>query len=329
MRNSTEMEIDPLSDVLRLVKAEPTVTGGFTAGGPWAIRFPARDKVKFFGVVKGQCWVSFDDGSEAIKFETGDVGLLAEQRPFVLSSAPDVTPVDAVTLFSGAGRTTALIGDGSAFEHFGGHVLFDPVQASLVRNVLPTWIHIRAATPEALAFRTLFSQLVIERADPRPGGQLAVTQLTQLLFLHILRAHLQSGGPLATGWLRALADARIAPALRLMHGSPDCAWGLEALARACGMSRTSFAAHFKEAAGVPPLTYLTDWRMRLAEQALRDTTTPMAGIAQKLGYASESAFSNAFKRVTGRSPGTFRRSSPALPSSPLVRSPADQGLDWT
>jgi hypothetical protein len=134
MRDSTEMEIDPLSDVLRLIKAEPTVTGGFTAGGPWAIRFPARDKVKFFGVVRGECWARVEDRGEAVKFETGDVGLLAEQRPFVLSSAPSVTPVDAVTLFSGAGRTTAVIGDGSAFEHFGGHVLFDPAQASLVRK---------------------------------------------------------------------------------------------------------------------------------------------------------------------------------------------------
>jgi AraC-like DNA-binding protein len=329
MRDSAEMEIDPLSDVLRLIKAEPTVTGGFTAGGPWAIRFPPRDKVKFFGVVRGECWARFEDGGEAVKFETGDVGLLAEQRPFVLSSAPSVTPVDAVTLFSGAGRTTAVIGDGSAFEHFGGHVLFDPAQASLVRNVLPAWIHIRATSPEAVAFRALFSQLVIERADARPGGQLASTQLTQLLFIHILRAHLKSGGPMAAGWLRALADVRIAPALRLMHGAPDRPWGLEELARACGMSRTTFASHFRETAGVPPLTYLTDWRMRLAEQVLRETTTPIASIARRLGYASESAFSNAFKRVTGRSPKTCRRSDQPSASSSLDPTAAEVGLGWT
>jgi AraC-like DNA-binding protein len=329
MRDSTEMEIDPLSDVLRLMKAEPTVTGGFTAGGPWAIRFPARDKIKFFGVVRGECWAQFDDGGAAVKFETGDVGLLAEQRSFVLSSAPDVPPVDAVTLFSGAGRTTAVIGDGSEFEHFGGHVLFDPAQASLVRSVLPAWVHIRAKSPEAVAFRALFSQLVIERAGAGPGRQLASTQLTQLLFIHVLRAHLKSGGPMATGWLRALADARIAPALRLMHRSPDRPWSLEELARACGMSRTTFASHFREIAGVPPLTYLTEWRMRLAEQALRETATPMASIAQRLGYASESAFSNAFKRVTGRSPRTCRRSDQVPASSSLYHSAAEVGLGWT
>jgi AraC-like DNA-binding protein len=323
------MEIDPLSDVLRLVKAEPTVTGGFTAGGPWAIRFPARDKVKFFGVVRGECWAHVEDGGGAVKFETGDVGLLAEQRSFVLSSERSVTPVDAVTLFSGAGRTTAVIGDGSTFEHFGGHVLFDPAQASLVRSVLPAWIHIRATSPEAIAFRALFSQLLIERADARPGGQLASTQLTRLLFIHILRAHLKSGSPMSAGWLRALSDARIAPALRLMHGSPDRTWGLEDLAGACNMSRTTFASHFRDAAGVPPLTYLTEWRMRLAEQALRETTTPMASIARRLGYASESAFSNAFKRVTGKSPKTCRQSHLAVTQSPLDPSNFESGLGWT
>jgi len=134
---------------------------------------------------------------------------------------------------------------------------------------------------------------------------------------------------MAAGWLRALADARIAPALRLMHGSPDHSWGLEDLARACGMSRTTFAGHFKEAAGVPPLTYLTDWRMHLAEQALRETAAPMANIAQRLGYASESAFSNAFKRVTGKSPKNCRRPDLPVTPSPLDPLTSEAGLGWT
>ena len=110
------------------------------------------------------------------------------------------------------------------------------------------------------------------------------------------------------GWLRALADPRVAPALRLMHGHPDRAWHLEELARSCAMSRTSFALHFRNVAGVAPLTYLAEWRMRLAERALREEKTPVASVARSLGYTSESAFSNAFKRIIGISPTAYRTS---------------------
>jgi AraC-like DNA-binding protein len=98
-----------------------------------------------------------------------------------------------------------------------------------------------------------------------------------------------------------------------MHESPVRSWGLKELARACGMSRMTFVSRFREAAGVPPPTYRSDWRIRVAEQALREAATPIAKIAQRLGYASESVFSNAFKRVTGRSPKTFRRSDQPRP----------------
>ncbi len=104
----------------------------------------------------------------------------------------------------------------------------------------------------------------------------------------------------------ARSDPRLAPALRLMHGDPGRDWHLEDLARAAAMSRTSFAFHFKRTAGVAPLTYLTEWRMHLAERALREEDTPVAVLARSLGYASESAFSNAFKRATGSAPKRYR-----------------------
>jgi AraC-like DNA-binding protein len=93
--------------------------------------------------------------------------------------------------------------------------------------------------------------------------------LAQLLFIQLLRAHLAASGPLDAGWLRALGDPRIAPALRLMHGEPGRNWPLTELAKACAMSRTTFATHFKAVAGVPPLTYLADWRMRLTGRVWR------------------------------------------------------------
>jgi len=315
------MSADPFSDILRLTQAQSLVTGGFTASGPWALRFPAPDKIKFFAVVKGHCWVTLEGLPEPARFDTGDVGLLAAPRTSVLASEPGLEPVDAMGLFSGSGNHWAQIGDGSEFAHIGGHVLLDATSGPLLREALPPWIHIRASSAHATAFSWLLDQLVQERAAPQPGGLLASAQLSQLLFIQILRAHLQDAPPLQAGWLRALGDPRIAPALRLMHNDPARDWHLQDLARACAMSRTTFATHFKAQAGVAPLTYLTDWRMRLAERELaEDGNKPIGSIAQALGYTSESAFSNAFKRVTGRSPTACRQAARAGTASTLATS---------
>jgi AraC-like DNA-binding protein len=319
LRESTRMSPDPFSEILRFTHAESLVTGGFTAGGPWAIRFPAPEKIKFFAVVKGQCWVQIDGEPEPFHFETGDVGLMAARRSFILASTPDVAPVEAMALFSGAGRSTAQLGDGKDFAYLGGHVMLDPTSGRLLADVLPPWIHIQAASPQATAFRWLLDQLVEERAAELPGAQLASAQLAQLLFIQILRAHLKTATVMPAGWLRALADPRVASALRLMHSDPGRSWHLEELAKACAMSRTTFAFHFRTVAGVAPLTYLTQWRMRLAERTLREQATPVAVVAQSLGYTSESAFSNAFKRVTGRSPRAFRRHATRLSGSPTAQ----------
>jgi AraC-like DNA-binding protein len=306
LRDSARMSADPFSDILKFTNAETLVTGGFTAGGPWAIRFPVPKTIKFFAVVKGSCWVDIDGEAGPVKFETGDVGLLSARRAFVLSSAPDIPAVDAMDLFSGAGRSEAQLGDGADFAHIGGHVLLDPVSGRLLAEVLPPWIHISAASPQAANFRWLLDQLVEERASTQPGAELAIGQLAQLLFIQILRAHLKTSAPMSAGWLRALSEPRLAPALRLMHGDPARSWHLAELASACAMSRTTFAFHFRTVAGVAPLTYLAEWRMRLAERALQEETTPVAVIARSLGYTSESAFSNAFKRMTGASPRACR-----------------------
>jgi AraC-like DNA-binding protein len=311
LRESTEMSADPFSDILRFTNAESLVTGGFTASGSWAIRFPAPDKIKFFAVVKGNCWVIIDGEAEPLRFEAGDVGLLTARRSFVLASEPSVAPVDAMSLFRGAGRTTTKIGDGGDFSHIGGHVLLDPASGRLLRDVLPPWIRVPAASPQAVRFRWLLRELVKEQGVDLPGAQLASAQLAQLLFIQILRAHLKTNGSMPAGWLRALGDPRIAPALRLMHDDPSRAWHLDELARACAMSRTTFAFHFRTVAGVAPLTYLTEWRMRLAERALREQSSPVAAVARSLGYTSESAFSNAFKRVTGSSPRAYRSATQA------------------
>ena len=131
-------------------------------------------------------------------------------------------------------------------------------------------------------------------------------QLTQLMFVQILREYLQTTTDLPCNWLKAVSDKRLQPALALMHNDPAQNWQLSELARAAAMSRTSFAVYFKSIAGVAPLTYLTQWRMYLAGQSLRQSELSVSTLALQYGYASESAFSTAFKRINGVSPRNYR-----------------------
>jgi len=304
---------DPLSDLLKLADVQSLVTGGFCAAGEWAIHFPPPDKIKFFAAQRGGSWFRLDGDTQAIRLEEGDAILLAISRGFVLASDLSLPAVESRSVF--AHRTDSIVrldsvepAEASVLQ-IGGHVQLHPAHGALLAEVLPPVIHVRGTAPEAKALRWILDQLALER-EGLPGSALATAQLAHLLFIQVLRAHLASGAPLRASWLRAATDARIAPALKLMHEMPGHPWRLDQLARAAAMSRTSFATYFKSVAGEAPLAYLTRWRMRLAEQALRREDTPLASLASTLGYASESAFSHAFKRIVGVSPrhygATFR-----------------------
>ena len=327
LRESSKMSDDPFSDVLRFADAETVVTGRFTAGGRWAVRFPAPDKIKFFALVKGGCWLALDGHDGPVRVETGDVLLLSAPRSFVLASDLSITPV-AATEFFPPGRSpgsVVKISEGEDCIQIGGHVRLDPASGRLLQDVLPPLIHVRADAAQAPALQWLLDQLARESAAGLPGGSLASAQIAQLMFVQVLRAYVEMSGPLAAGWLRAVSDPRIAPALRLMHAEPGRAWQLAELARAAAMSRTTFALHFKTVAGVAPLAYLTEWRMRLAERALREEQTPVSVLGRSLGYTSESAFSNAFKRVTGNAPKRYRSAIRAQALAPDAESAAGVG----
>lgn len=304
---SSEIEGDPLSDILRLLDAQPVVAGGFSAGGTWAIRFPQPNKIKFFALVKGRCWLSFGPRTEPVDVGEGDVFLLNGERSFILASDRDAEPVEATSLFSGRGRRTVQIGDGCGCTQIGGHVKLAPSNDALLTDVLPPLIHIRADCEQAGVLQWLLARLVTEFETERPGASLASAYLVQLMFVEMLRVQLDTGADIPSGWLRAIGDPRLGPALRLMHGDPAKAWRLDELAAAAAMSRTAFATRFKSLAGMAPLTWLTHWRMRMARHALIQEATPIAVLAARFGYASESAFSSAFKRVSGVAPRDYRR----------------------
>jgi AraC-like DNA-binding protein len=304
----SEIIDDPLSGILRLIGAQPVVAGGFSAGGRWAVQFPRPEKIKFFAVVKGHCWLIIDTEPAPVRVEQGDVLLMTGQHAFVLASDPDVAPVSAIGLFQGTTRKSASLGNGQDCEQIGGHVQLAPSNGALLIDVLPPLIHIRASAEQAVTLQWLLARLVGELTANLPGSGIAANNITLLMFVEILRIHLATAGEIASSWLRAIGDARLAPALRLMHEDLKKTWQLQELAAACAMSRTAFAVRFRDVAGMAPMAWLTQWRMRIAMRMLVEEAIPIAVLAEQLGYASESAFSTAFKRVAGRAPGVYRQS---------------------
>jgi AraC-like DNA-binding protein len=308
MFDRSEFDADPFSDLIRLAGACPTISGGFVAGGDWALRFPAPDALKFFAVIKGGCWLKMEGEDDPTGIEQGDVILITAQRPFVLGSDLSILPLDAVALFADKPDKTAKLGEPEECVQVGGHVRLDAVTEDLLRSVLPPLVHVRSGSPYRASLEWLLRQLVWERASGLPGALLAARQIAEMIFVQILRAYIAEGETLPPGFLRAAGDSRLAPALQLIHGDPSHSWRLPDLARAAGMSRTAFAVYFRLVAGMPPLTYLGEWRISLAKRALLDGATSLRLIARQLGYSSESAFSNAFKREVGVSPTHYRRS---------------------
>ncbi|MBN3725579.1 AraC family transcriptional regulator [Burkholderia sp. Ac-20379] len=301
------MTIDPFSDFLGLMGTRSVVSGGLTAGGAWAIRFPRANTVKFWGVVRGQCWILFEGDSAPIRIESGDVFLLSEPRSHVLGTDLSGRPVDLDTVLEGRVGNMAHHGEGDEFFMIGGKVELSIASSQLLLDALPPLIHVRGTSSQAPALRWLLDQLVRERQAALPGAHIAANQLAHLMFIQILRAHFEAAGSQPAGWLRAMGDKRLAPALQRMHDDPGRAWQLPELAQAAAMSRATFAAYFKATAGMSPLSYLTQWRMHLAQRALLESRSPVNVLAHSLGYTSESAFSNAFRRVVGCSPKHFRQ----------------------
>ena len=300
------MEGDPLADILTLASARCTRIGTLRAGGAWALRFPPPQKIKLTAVVKGRCWLAIDGEAAPHRLETGDVFMVPAERSFVLASDLKEPKADGLALFTRSPDNAGRVGVGDDFLAIGGHIPLDPDRGGVVADVLPPLIRVAGSSSEASTIRWLLDQLVTEVTANRPGAMLASTQLAQLLFVQIIRFYLAASEPLKAGWLRALNDERLAPALRLMHREPGRGWRLGELAREAGMSRTSFALRFKANAGVAPLTYLQNLRMRLAEQGLREGAMSVSELAESLGYASDSAFSNAFKRRTGMAPKNYQ-----------------------
>jgi AraC-like DNA-binding protein len=309
--------MDPLSDVLSLLKPRSYVASGFEAGGAWAIQFPRHEGIKCYAVVSGQCWLSVDGVSAALCLKSGDCFLLPRGRPFRLASDLTVAPVDAATIFLPARHGgIASCNGGGDFLLVGSHFLLSghPNHVAILLGVLPPIVHLRKESDKA-ALRWSVERMMQELREQQPGGFLVAQHLAHMMLVQALRLHLAEGLQGGVGWLFALADKQMGAAINAMHANPAHAWTLQELAERAGMSRSGFALKFKETVGSSPMEYLTRWRMLLAADRLANSSDPVSVIALSLCYESESAFSTAFKRVMGCSPRQYSRGrNPGPPS---------------
>jgi AraC-like DNA-binding protein len=296
---------DQLSEVFDLVEVRGLLSGGFAVRGPWVSRAAIDAPLKFIALVCGRARLTADGGGP-IELEPGDVAILTNRSWVELQGGSGDGPRRELMPEPGFSSTDLVCADrGSDDVIIGGRVELNRAGQALLLQALPPVGHVRASAAAATTLRGSLDRLFDEVTGNRIGAAFAVRQHGQLLLLEMLRAYLDQA-TLPPGWLRLLTDERLRPALTLMHAEPGKPWGLEELARAGAMSRTSFAERFRTVAGIPPLTYLHRWRMLLAQRALRDGDVRVGSLASELGYASESAFSTAFKREVGESPLRYR-----------------------
>jgi AraC-like DNA-binding protein len=311
--------MDPLSDVLSLLKPRSVMCAGFDAAGDWSIQFrDQQGSIKCGAVVTGRCWLAVEGVADPVCLETGDCFLLPLGRPFRVASDLAVPAREARDIFPPArkGGIVTWNGGGEFFLVSSRFVLAGD-HAGILLRMLPPIVHLRRESDQA-ALRWSVERMMQELREGQPGGFLVIQHLAHMVLVQALRLHLEAAGG-GVGWLFALADRQISAAIGAMHEDPAHRWTLQALASRAGMSRSSFALKFKETVGTSPLDYLTRWRMLLAGDRLENSADPVSVIALSLGYESESAFSTAFKRVMGSAPRQYGRRPPHTSASEPAR----------
>jgi AraC-like DNA-binding protein len=321
---------DIVSDVLGAVHLRAHVFGRMELGAPWAIRVPTGGDLFFYVVARGGAWLELEGGAEVatpLALSAGDIVLLRHRTGHVLRDQS--RSAAAIHNLSGGDcprPTTAapvrLGGDGPVTTLVTGGFTFGATPPNVLLESLPAVLHAPAGDPRMSPQLAVAAQLILsESAAPGPGSNMLSARLAEILLIHALRARVaareteQDRRP----GLCALADPAIGTAMRLIHARPSEEWTVERLAREVAMSRSAFAARFSELVGLPPLQYVTQWRMTEAARRLREGEESVAAVAEQVGYANAAAFMKAFTRVHGVGPGRYRRSTRRAPA-PSARS---------
>ncbi|MEV0234558.1 AraC family transcriptional regulator [Nonomuraea sp. NPDC050786] len=304
--------MDVLSDVVAHIRTGRPTSARITWRAPWGQAFPAvPGSAGFQMVLRGSCWL-IPPGGEPVPLSVGDVVFLPHGDGYGLADSPD-TPLappacnpyldfDLFTsaTYGGEGAETVTLCCGYQLDAGRTH----PILGSL-----PGVIHLPTTLGHRPELKAAVDLLAGELDNPRLGADTVVTSLLDVLQLYILRAWFDQESMACdeSGWAAALADPAVSRALDAIHRAPGRPWTVESLGAHAGLSRAGFARRFTGLVGQPPLAYLTWWRLATAGRLLRESDASVAEVAQRVGYGSEFAFGNAFKRQYGVSPGQYRR----------------------
>jgi AraC-like DNA-binding protein len=278
-----------------------------------AVLAPGAARIVIFHVVvSGSCWIQAV--GDKVWAHAGDVIVLpyndqhrmgghetAELVPISqLIEPPPWTAIPHIVHGLGGARSELVCGYLACDDQ-----LFDPRM-----GIFPSVFVVTPPEGPVRSWVRASSDLVLQQTSQVAANRIAApTDVPQLLLREVLRLHLVNAPATATGWVGALRDAVVAPALAAIHGDPGRKWTLADLARVATVSTTVLDERFRSVLGLAPIRYLTDWRMHIAEDLLRTTTLPIAAIAPRVGYESEEAFSRAFKRHHGTAPSSWRLAS--------------------
>ncbi len=290
---------------------------------------PGAERLILFHIVaRGACWVAGREGDRHWAHE-GDVIVVPYGDRHTIGGEDPAEVVSAHTLLAPPPwevlPTLSYGGGGARTDMVCGYLhcedpLFDPAM-SVFPSVFVVQVPPGVATDWVQAS---IAYSLEEGATPAgaAGGRLS-TRLPELVLIEVLRLHLASTPAADHGWLAALRDPVLAPALSRLHAAPERRWTVTELAGECAASRSVLDERFRQVLGRSPIRYLAEWRMHLAEELLTTTTTSVAAAARRVGYDSEEAFSRAFKRSHGLSPSHWRAARRAEPSA--SSSPDDDG----
>lgn len=298
--------MDPLSQTVALLKPQAVIWRVLELPDSWGIRFPAYDAVKFGQLIEGECEIRLADG-QGVLLSAGDFLLVSTKEPWIMRAPGSSQLADLKSVLADPDRFGALAASGPGPRFFAGAFTFAAPNADLVAGLIPPIIRISAGDAAGSRLGALLRGLGEEVLADRPGRSLIIDRMLEIMLVESLRHRDPEFAEAQRGLIAGLGDPKIAAALRALHAETGKAWTVAALARQAGMSRSAFATRFAELVGASPIGYLSRWRMTLAKNALAEARLPMADIAEIAGYQSVSAFSTAFRRVTGIPPSAFRK----------------------
>jgi AraC-like DNA-binding protein len=280
--------MDVLSNVLGATNLTTRILGTREYSAPWAVEFAAESNATLHIVRRGSAYLRFSP-TDTLTLEAGDIALVSAGVAHTVGGALTGPEPSESTLLQSAKFS---------FTHDAPHPLL-----ALLPPVVKFTADDLQSDPE---LRALFELIGSESLQPDQGSYAVVPRLLEALFVYLVRAWVRQQPPGAAGWLGALRDPQLRKALTQIHQSPQVPWTVESLARSVAMSRAAFAKRFTDLVGEPPLAYITRWRMDLAAKMLRESGEPVARIASRVGYISETAFAKAFRRRRKIAPGQYR-----------------------